>query len=199
MDSYPLHKFQGTPEELAELIESCDLADKRTDLRTERPALDQGEIVASTDELRWLVAAARENEWAKTALGLVATQLVACREKLDDAPMSAGSHLDEAIAVLAGYEPIGGELTEAQVKLRNEVWTAGREMARENAKLRERIVELEKVRAPLLKCDPNTGEITNLTDERMREQLRRACALLRALNYMDREVDAFLREVGDHG
>jgi hypothetical protein len=82
--------------------------------------------------------------------------------------------------------------------------------ARENAELRERIAALEKARNPLLKVDPKTGEITNLTDEKLREQLRLALSLLDgaadALSHRcsdrDRgdaiaEIGAFLREVGD--
>jgi len=115
-----------------------------------------------------LIAAARDADKAHAVLGLVESQLVAaCAKHGDDAPLSAQAHLEEAIEALSSYTPPDGKLTEAQVKLRTEVWTAGREMARDA--------------------------------ERLREQLRRACGLLREAspNYAYEPRDANEQDIYD--
>lgn len=70
----------------------------------------------------WHLANA-EVERLRAALELVAGNLAAAQQKRADAPMSAETHIDEAIQAVQFYAPADGQYSEAARKLRTDLWS----------------------------------------------------------------------------
>jgi hypothetical protein len=87
------------------------------------------EVVAEREQYRAVVARQKEDKRrllaerkeARAVLALVAGNLAAWAEKREEAPESAGEHMDEAMHALVRFRPDGG-YSEAASKLRLEMW-----------------------------------------------------------------------------